>query len=45
VIIRTPAASARRANSGALMLRSSQPRRIFSVTGTTAAIVASISVA
>ena len=45
MIICTPAASARRASSGALSERSSQPSRIFSVTGTfTAAIVASISV-
>jgi hypothetical protein len=44
-IICTPAASARRASSGALRERSSQPSRIFNVTGTfTAAIVASISV-
>ena len=34
MIICTPAASARRASSGALSERSSQPSRIFSVTGT-----------
>jgi hypothetical protein len=44
VTICTPEASARRASSGALSERSSQPSRIFSVTGTfTAAIVDSIS--
>ncbi|MGY4352036.1 hypothetical protein ACVWXM_008529 [Bradyrhizobium sp. GM7.3] len=38
-----PDACARRASSGALRVRSSQPSRIFNVTGTfTAAIVASI---
>jgi hypothetical protein len=43
VIRRTPASCARRASSGALMVRWSHPSRIFSVTGTdTAAMVASI---
>ena len=42
--MRTPAASARRASSGALIVVSSQPSRIFSVTGTAVApTVASIS--
>src|SRR6056297_3234064 len=45
VIIRTPAASARRASSGALRKLSFQPSRVFSVTGTlTAPATASISV-
>jgi hypothetical protein len=43
--MRTPAFSARQASTGALMLRSSQPSRILSVTGrAVAATVDSISV-